>query len=114
MGILPRHKRSRRVPGKGDDRNKYIRCWNCNFICDTARLALPDRSGIEVSYETIPNTEQFLLGDEKRVQFSVVGSHIGEFVLRQTGPDGQPLPITRPMIGSAVAGCPLCGCTNLP
>ena len=39
-------KKTIRVKGSGEDADRYFRCWNCGFVCDSQRDSLGERGGV--------------------------------------------------------------------
>ena len=111
---LPRHRRSRRLPGAEEDRGRWIKCWHCGFRIDLhSNLGLGDGSGIEVTDVAAPSDNV----DESVpwVVYNETPFTLG--LLLRNGPSGDPDFVTdvyTPRLATAFAGCPLCGCRNLP
>lgn len=109
----PKRKRTIRLKGSFEERNKYIRCWNCGFIVNTERdLGDPAYSGcyqndpIVSAHSTVENGIAPVVTMER---VDMVG------VLIINGQDGDPVndyyTARNPLVSR---GCPFCGCTNLP
>ena len=39
-------KKTIRIRGVKEDTNKYFRCWNCGFVCDSQRDSLGQYGGV--------------------------------------------------------------------
>jgi len=108
----PHRKRTIRVSGSFEDRNKYIRCWNCGFIVDTERdLGDSERSG---NYETdaVVYAQPLNFGGTNPISSMDRLDTIGTII--KNGPDGNPITdYYTPRLPEVAKGCPLCGCTNL-
>lgn len=51
---LPSQKRAIPLYGERDDQNKYFRCWNCGFVCDSERDRL--HSGDSQANTVVPTS----------------------------------------------------------
>jgi hypothetical protein len=110
---LPKQKRIIHLPGADEDRNKWIRCWNCGFRVKVDRdIGDPEHSGIQVTDAAIPANPPFGSGASPisvLENFDMVG-----LSLKNDKPDGTPETIIyTPRMAEAVRGCPLCGTSNL-
>ena len=126
-------KQSRRLPvkGKGDDKNRYFRCWNCGFICDAERDALAgpeDVSSISygiydqrysTDFVSVGGTIDMGAGGGAEVHGHIDGVPLltmavlgkGHIALKE-GMDGTSQAIMQNWYPESMAGCPMCGTTN--
>ena len=110
---LPKHKQSRHLFGSFEDKNRWIKCWNCGFVIDTQRLSKSDQMVFSVTDYPFENTD-VALSDELSVKITMDEIDMVGTML-QNGPDG--LPVTdyyTPRICKPAKGCPMCGTVNLP
>jgi hypothetical protein len=115
------HKKSRSIPLKGnkvraggEDDGKYYRCWNCGFICDSARDTIGgSQSG---SGDKHSDFHSPALGVSDAVDsvnsLMVLGGTGNLHVLLETGSDGNPKEIRHDFKAVVTGGCPLCGTYN--
>lgn len=116
---LRSRKRVAYLPGTGEDRNRYVRCWNCGFTVDLNQYVGGDASGIQVTEyvtDSVIGTEaaqQYLLenGEINIESYNEIPDEIGTII--ETGPDGEEVTdYYTPRFAEAVGGCPFCGCRN--
>jgi len=101
----PRHKRSERVPGSFEDSGKWIKCWNCGFTINLDRLKASSGSGIIIE-------DAYAYSDPPTMISLDTGADLPLILLK---PSGTPeTDYYTPRKSYSVAGCPFCGCTNLP
>ena len=125
---MPIYKRARRVPlrkesrtlpifGKGDEADRFFRCWHCGFICDVERDELGDSQSTagddHTDYHGLttiaadpgtsdPIARQICLGGNEHFQ-----------TLQSTKTlDGSKEQINHGHISDISRGCPSCGTTN--
>jgi hypothetical protein len=120
----PRHTRSKRLQGSFEDRNRWIRCWNCQSINDLNRLSGdPERAGNIYLDDIEPSTVPILQGDDQVNGYSTALNlactietldQIG--TLMELSSDGvTPVPVTlREVIAETPRGCFFCGECDLP
>lgn len=109
---LPKRKRTITLKGSFEDRNKYIRCWNCGFIVDTDRdMGDPERSGC---YQTdaVVYAQTLAMGGSN-VESVIDGLGIIGVSLRNDNAGDDIERYYTPRKPEVSKGCPLCGCTNL-
>ncbi len=130
MRLRSSHHRSRRMarqartipiygnPDRGDglDAGVYFRCWNCGFICNTARDDLGDSQSVGGDYpeEAIRGSLGEWEGDqEMRSRLATLGGPIHAFPIIELGPDGVTAKtIYQTFNATVVGGCPFCGTRN--
>lgn len=111
-------KQSRTLPvkGRGEDKGKYFRCWNCGFVCAVDRDQLGDdesRSGIVVEEVEIANSLGSQFGtDELDVEITLQSIGFHHEVIPQASSDGENQVIRHDHKGTAASGCPFCGTLN--
>ena len=120
----PRHPRSKMLQGSFEDRNRWIRCWNCQSINDLDRLSGdPERAGNIYLDDIEPSTIPILQGDDPINGYSIALNLACTFdtldqvgTLMELSPDGvTPLPVTlREVKVETPSGCWLCGERDLP
>lgn len=112
---LPRQKKTIYLRGADEDRNKWIRCWNCGFIVNVDRdLGDPEHSGIQVSDAAIEANPPFGTGDVNNTLSILENFDMVGLSLKNDAPDGTATTtIYTPRISEAVRGCKFCGCCNL-
>jgi hypothetical protein len=97
---IPRQKRTIPIYGEKEDANKWFRCWNCGYICNSERDQLDTseygRAGITYSDTASTGT---VLADDPYTGYWVLG---GVFVFNSTGG-------AYPVV---TGGCPFCGTKN--
>jgi len=109
-------KRSRTLPiyGKGDDANRYFRCWFCGFVCDSWRDELGDAessSGDDhTDYHNPANPDPYTNNPGNHQSIRTCLQH--HYVAMRLGPDGEPETIVHGHTTDVSKGCPFCGSTN--
>lgn len=108
----PTRKRRISVPGSFEDKNKYIRCWNCGFIVNVDRdLGDNERTG---NYETdaiVASQPRTGSGLSTYIQLDKINM-VGYIIIN--GADGNPVTdYYTPRNPLVSMGCPFCGVTNL-
>jgi len=77
---LPKRSRTRPVYGKGDDKGRYFRCWNCGFICDKERDELGDADSDagdnHTDYHNITPIDPYTSKSEQRALYLRDHNHI--------------------------------------
>ena len=111
---LPKRSRTRPVKGRGDDRNRYFRCWNCGFICDSKRDELGDSDSWagddHTDYHSLAQANPQGTGPDK---VCCLGGDIGHYhVAMRIGADSEPKTIVHKLKSDVSRGCPFCGTTN--
>lgn len=96
-----RHKRSDRIYGAFEDSNRWIKCWNCGFVVDLANVSLGDGSGIVPTY--IPDHGRSVADELVRYASIDELTFVGACIV-----------LSKTYLPQATAGCPFCGCKNLP
>jgi len=107
----PHRKRRINVPGSFEDKNKYIRCWNCGFIVNTDRdLGDPERSG---NYETdaVVNAQTLVMGGTNPDCSMDTLSMVGTLILNDAAGDAITDYYT-PRLAEVSKGCPFCGVSS--
>lgn len=111
----PQRKRTIHLSGSFEDKNKYIRCWNCGFIVDTERdLGDSETSG---NYETDAQvySQSLVMGGESPYSTIMVMDRLGmtgTMILEDANGDAITDYYT-PRLPQVNKGCAFCGCTNL-
>ena len=108
----PHRKRTIHLSGSFEDRNKWIRCWNCGFIVNVDRdLGDPEQSGVEIT-DAIVQAQTLEMGGTapncSMDNLDMVGTLIKE--------DASGTAITdyyTPRLAQVSRNCPFCGCGNL-
>uniref|UniRef100_A0A6M3JL02 Uncharacterized protein n=1 Tax=viral metagenome TaxID=1070528 RepID=A0A6M3JL02_9ZZZZ len=111
QSTLPKRKRTVRVPGSFEDKNKYLRCWNCGFVVNTERdLGSSDRDGnyqedfAVVGQSVTGSGDSIVLGMDT---LDMVG------IILKNGADGDPITeYYTPRVAKVSHGCALCGVTS--
>ena len=108
---LPLRKESRTRPifGRGDDADRYFRCWNCGFVCDAQRdsLTSADESA------NIPYTDALELTSETDGQKRHIATLSTGHVAVRLGADGSTAKtVVHNHISDISGGCPFCGTKN--
>ena len=111
---LPKRSRTRPVKGRGEDRNRYFRCWNCGFICDSQRDELGDSESDagddHTDYNSLAQANPQGTGPDKVI---CLGGDIGHYhVAMRIGADSEPKTIVHGYKSDISRGCPFCGTTN--
>jgi hypothetical protein len=104
------------MEGAFDDRNKWVRCWNCSHIVSLDKIGGdPERSGNAYYMDkVIPSQSPVMSGDPLNAGI-MLRSLESTFVLVELQADGiTPVPTYKNTFTVALAGCPFCGTTNLP
>jgi hypothetical protein len=111
---LPRHQQSKRLPGSFEDKNRWIKCWNCGFVIDKDRLTKSDQMAFSITDYPVENTEVRMSGDELNIFLTQDGlDTVGTMI--ENGPDGNPITdYYTPRICRPLNGCPFCNVVNLP
>jgi len=111
---LPKHKKSRVLPGVDEDKGKYIKCWNCGFIINTQRgLNIGDGSGVTITDFPNPDLDLKFMGRVLSIYWDT--PFIIGYMPKNDKPDGNPdFDIYTPREAEVIGGCPFCGCKNLP
>ena len=108
----PHRKRTIQMSGSFEDRNKWIRCWNCGFIVNTERdLGDPEQSGVLVTDAIVQAQTLCMGGSDPQCSMDTLNG-VGTMIEN----DASSTAITdyyTPRLASAIRGCPFCGCTNL-
>ena len=108
----PHRKKTIHLSGSFEDRNKWIRCWNCGFIVNTERdLGDPEQSGVLVTDAIVQAQTLCMGGSDPRGSIDTLNG-VGTMILN----DASGTAITdyyTPRLASAIRGCPFCGCTAL-
>lgn len=106
---LPKRKKTIRLSGDLEDSNRYFRCWNCGFICDSERDQVGDGDGVTVL--DTPEIARGGFGEGDPV--SAVAMVTGHCIVLETGPDGNPkTKYEHNQYPQIIGGCPLCGSKN--
>lgn len=108
---FPKQKRTIRLQGSFEDRNKWIRCWNCGFIVNTERdLGDPEHAG---TYQTDVNVDSpNPMGSGTDPIITIEG--LNTIGLIENGKDGEPITdYYTPRNPLVNRGCPFCGTNNL-
>ncbi len=101
--------------GDGLDANRYYRCWNCGFICNTERDALGDidsRAGTSALTYYLQSYGSADRSSESSSLCVLGGSHLFYHTVLELGADGQPKPVYHPKKAVITSGCPFCGTLN--
>lgn len=107
-----RKRTSRRMKGSEEDKNRWIRCKNCNFPIDTSKVSMGDGSGITIT-DSIKTDSVRLSGEPKQTMMSIEKINTaGTMMIDNTGGDTTQYLYT-PRLATATSGCPFCGCRNL-
>jgi len=112
---LPKRSRTRPIYGKGDDADRYFKCWNCGFVCDSHRDELGDsesRAGDDhTDYHNLVENESQLRPNPGNK--ACLGGDIGHYhVAMLLGPDENPKTVYHELTSDISRGCPFCGSTN--
>lgn len=97
------------VKGDGTDADRFYKCWNCGFICDTQQDALGDansRSGVAI-FDNIESPDRY--GSGNLASLATLG---GSISVMENGIDSQPKAIRHSQISKSGTGCPLCHTRN--
>jgi hypothetical protein len=97
---LPSDRRTKKLPGSGDDHAKCYKCWNCGFICDKDRDSVDRYEGRSGGTNTLygPAREEYLVDEGNEYCWD---EHNSEIIVDM----GSYYP-------TMAKGCPLCGSTN--
>ena len=108
---LPNEKRNISLKGKGEDKGKYYRCWNCGAICDVTRetLNLP-RGGVNVTQYV--DLGEPIMDDDNSIRLCADSIGFNYQVIPQESPDGTPVNTYGGFDTKVHAGCWFCGCTT--
>ena len=111
---LPKRSRTRPVYGRGDDRHRFFRCWNCGFICDSQRDELGDNNSSagddHTDFHNLANANPQL---NNAGRICCLGGDIGHYhVAMKKGADGEPKKVVHIHTTDVSRGCPFCGTTN--
>lgn len=108
---LPKRKRTIRVPGSFEDKNKYLRCWNCGFIVNTERdLGSSDRDG---NYQEDFAVEGVSVAGSGENPVLGMDTLDGAGIILENGADGDPITdYYTPRVPKVSHGCALCGVTS--
>lgn len=112
---VPRHKRSKQMEGAFEDRNKWIRCWNCGQPVSEDRIGgNPERSGNAYYMDNvIPSQSPTMSGDSLNAGI-MLRSAESTFTLMELQADGTtPVAVYNNVFTVAIQGCPFCGETDL-
>jgi hypothetical protein len=109
---LPKRKRTIRVPGSFEERNKYVRCWNCGYIVNTERdLGSSDRDGNYSEDFPVYGVAVANSGNSPLLGLDTL-NNIG--IILQNGADATAdTDYYTPRMPKVSHGCPFCGVTNL-
>jgi hypothetical protein len=109
---VPIPKESKTIPvygspdrGDGEDHNRYFKCWNCGFICDSKRDYLGDG---ESSART--TQKEYTLLDDKGVATGYCYGAYGHDETTCVANGGTWK--TKRYVTEVDAGCPSCGSPN--
>jgi hypothetical protein len=104
-------RRSQVIPGRFEDQNRWIRCWNCGFPIDTKRDNL--ESGNSYLFQDDPIPSEISDNDPRNriITIDVIGE-LG--VSMQIDGSGNSLPTETARIDIYTGGCPFCRTHNLP
>jgi len=120
--------RGKDSPGK-KEHGRYVKCWNCGFICDTERDDLGGAQsragdGAEFYYAMYPQSsgsdrgvvatlslfEEGMSGESLTLaSYSMRRGHRRGMLL---GPDGSEVPIELTYVSKVTGGCSFCGTRN--
>jgi hypothetical protein len=105
---LPKRKKTIRVPGSFEDKNKYLRCWNCGFIVNTERdLGSSDRDGNYCEDFAVEGQAVSGNGVDPILGMETLD---GVGIVLENGADGDPITdYYTPRVPKVSHGCPLCG-----
>jgi hypothetical protein len=111
---LPRRSRTRPIYGRGDDRRRFYRCWNCGFVCDSRRDELGDSDSNagddHTDFNIHAQPDPQLGGVAKQL---CLGGDIGHYhVAMKIGADSEPQTIVHSLKSDVSRGCPFCGTVN--
>ena len=115
----PHRRKNIRLSGSFEEKNKWIRCWNCGFIVNTERdLGDPEHSGVLITDTGVSVTDAIVEaqtlcmgGSDPRGSIDTLNG-VGTMIMN----DASGTAITdyyTPRLASAIRGCKFCGCTNL-
>jgi len=105
----PEHKRSRFLPASFEDRNKYFRCWNCNFIC-----SMNANRGKNKYPSTTTVSESSVLSGDENLAVGVLKTFNSLGVGLELAADGDTAEIYSTVFVDSPVTCPFCGTNNLP
>ena len=110
----PEHRRSRFLPASFEDRNKYFRCWNCNFIVNYDRVSSNVTNGNEY-LDTLRISQSSILSGDPMLTTASMDSIFNQIgVAMVSASDGSDAPVYSVSSVDTPRGCPNCGTTNLP
>jgi hypothetical protein len=120
----PRHPRSKYLQGSFEDRNRWIRCWNCQSINDLNRLGGAQEKAGNIYFDDIEPSEIPILQGDDPINGYFTSLNLACTLdtldmcgnLMELGPDGvTPKPVEiREVVAQANRGCWFCGESDLP